>query len=244
MNFHLGKPILVMLFIALVSGLVVSLRPGQKKADLTIWVFADSHYKTFQPLVKKFAERNHVTINLNILSGRAETLRLGQLFMSDPTSEEIPDVAEVEISLVARFFRPPVDQVGFLPLNGRLKTSGWYDKIVETRFAPWSKEGVIFGVPHDVHPCTITYREDLFREAGVDLPAAKTWPEFQEACLKFERYWKSRGYKYRHALELAEGSADDLQKMLLQRGLNGIDTYGNVYLDKDPRFAQTLAFYA
>jgi arabinosaccharide transport system substrate-binding protein len=243
-NFHLGKPLLVMLIIALISGIAVSLRPGQKKAQLTVWVFADSHYKSFQPLVKNFAEKHNVTVNLNVLSARAEALRLGQLFMSDPTSDQIPDVAEIEIGLVARFFRPPVDQVGFLPLNDLLKKSGWYDQIVETRFAPWTKEGVIFGVPHDVHPCTITYREDLFREAGIDLLAENTWPKFHEACLKFERYWKSRGFKYRHAMELSEGGADDLQKLLLQRGLNGIDTYGNVYLDQDPRFAQTLAFYA
>jgi arabinosaccharide transport system substrate-binding protein len=243
-NFHLGKPLLVMLMIALISGVFVALRPGQGKADLTIWVFADSHYKSFQPLVKKFSEEHHVKINLNILSARAETLRLGQLFMSDPNSDEIPDVAEIEVSLVARFFRPPVDQVGFLPLNKRLKDSGWYDKIVQQRFAQWSKEGTIFGVPHDVHPCTITYREDLFKEAGIDLPAAKTWPQFHEACLKFQQYWKDHGFKYRHALELAEGSADDYQKLLLQRGLNGLDSYGNVWLDKDPRFASTLAFYA
>jgi arabinosaccharide transport system substrate-binding protein len=265
--FHLGKPILVMLVIAVVTGAFVTVRPGQPRGDLTVWVFADSHYKCFVPLVKKFCAEHGIVadrdllqskawdfvyfagatplkVNLNVLSARAEALRLAQLFMSDPNSEQIPDVAEVEIGLVARFFRPPVDQVGFLPLNERLKQSGWYDRIVEERFAPWSKEGVIFGVPHDVHPCTITYRKDLFEQAGVDLPAANTWPKFQEACLKFKRYWRARGYRYRHAMELAEGSADDLQKILLQRGLNPIDSYGNVYLDQDIRYAQTLAFYA
>ena len=47
------------------------------------------------------------------------------------------------------------------------------DKIVAARLAPWSKDGVIFGVPHDVHPVAIAYRDDLFREAGIDLPAAR-----------------------------------------------------------------------
>jgi arabinosaccharide transport system substrate-binding protein len=243
MSFNLGKPILVMLVISLLSGVAVSLRPGQTKADLTIWVFADSHYKPFQSLVEKFSKENHVSVNLNLLSGRAEVVRLGQLFMSDPNSEQIPDLVEMEIGLVGRFFRPPVEEVGFLPLNDRLKQSGWYDRIVQTRFAPWSKEGQIFGVPHDVHPCTITYREDLFREAGIDLAEATTWPAFQTACEKFEAYWRARGYRYRHALELAEGSSDDLQKLLLQRGINPIDSFGNVHL-QEPKVAQTLAFYA
>ena len=34
---------------------------------------------------------------------------------------------------------------------------------------------MIFGVPHDVHPTTLTYRDDLFRQAGIDLSQAKTW---------------------------------------------------------------------
>ena len=89
--------------------------------------------------------------------------------MADPMSEEIPDLVEMEISLVGRFFRPPLKEVGFLPLDAQLDRTGWRDRLLQSRLAPWQKEGVTFGVPHDVHPCTITYRDDLFREAGVDL---------------------------------------------------------------------------
>jgi arabinosaccharide transport system substrate-binding protein len=248
MNFHLGKPILVMLIIALLCGATILLRPSEApRGELTVWVFADAHYKSFQPLVEKFGQQHHCKVNLQILSGRALAVRLNQLFMADPHSDQIPDVVEMEISLVGRFFRPPVQDVGFVPLNdpqnNRLKTSGLYDKIVESRFAPWSKEGAIFGVPHDVHPTTIVYRDDLFREAGVDLAQAKTWPQFHEACLKFKNYWRGKGYLTRHAVELTESSADDLQKILLQRGINAVDNYGNLHLN-DPRVAETLAFYA
>jgi arabinosaccharide transport system substrate-binding protein len=244
MNFHLGKPIFVMLVIALLCGASVMVRPReQPKGELTVWVFADSHYKSFQPLVKTFGKQHNCKVSLNILSGRALAVRLSQLFMADPKSDQIPDVVEMEISLVGRFFRPPVQDVGFEPLNDRLKSSGWYDKIVESRFAPWSKEGTIFGVPHDVHPTTIVYRDDLFREAGVDLSQAKTWPQFHEACMQFKSYWRRKGYPTRHAVELTESSADDLQKILLQRGINPIDSYNQLHLN-DPRVAQTLAYYA
>ena len=36
----------------------------------------------------------------------------------------------VEIGSVGKFFRPAVSHVGFLPLNDRLKSSGWYDRMV------------------------------------------------------------------------------------------------------------------
>jgi len=70
-------------------------------------------------------------------------------------------------------------------------------------------------VPHDVHPVGITYREDLFREAGIDLSAARTWPELQQSCLQFERYWQRRGNKTRHAIELFAAKPDVLLMMLL-----------------------------
>jgi len=243
MSFHLGKPILVMMIIALIAGAVVAMRPAQQKADLTVWVFADSHYKAYLPLIPEFEKQHNVKVNLNILNARALAVRLTSMFMSGEPSDEAPDMVEMEIGLMGRFFRPPIKDIGFMPLNDRLQESGLYDRIVQTRFAPWSKEGVIFGVPHDLHPCVIVYRDDLFREAGVDLTTAKTWPQYHEACLKFRDYWVGRGFKTRHALELPESSSDYLQVMLLQRGINPIDGYGNIHLE-DPRTAATLAFYA
>jgi arabinosaccharide transport system substrate-binding protein len=243
MNFHLGKPILVMIVLSLLSGLVVLARPSEKKAELTLWVFAHSHHKTFVPLCEKFARDNNVTINLNLLNGRALVVRLGQLFMADLSDEEIPDLVEMEIGLVGRFFRPPLHEVGFRPLDDYLQRSGWGERLIKSRLAPWQKEGVTFGVPHDVHPCTITYRKDLFKEADVDLAQAKTWKQFHEECLKFTRYWRGRGFRTRHAFELPESSSDYVQAMLLQRGINPIDSFGNVYID-DPKVAETIAFYA
>ena len=243
MSFHLGKPILVMMVIALVAGVVVAVRPSQEKADLTVWVFADSHYKAYQPLIPKFEKEHHVKVNLNVLSARALGVRLTSMFMAEQASDEVPDLVEVEISLIGRFLRPPPQDIGFLPLNDRLKESGLDDRIVQSRFAPWSKKGEIFGLPHDLHPCVMVYRDDLFREAGVDLTQAKTWPQYHQACLKFRDYWISRGFKTRHALELPESSSDYFQALLLQRGINPIDDYGKIHLE-DPRVASTLAFYS
>lgn len=253
MNFHLGKPILVMLIVACLSGLVVAVRPNQRKADLTVWVFADSHYKSFAPLIPKFEQKTGKTVNLNLLNMRSVNTRLGQLFMSDTASEEIPDLVEMEISMIGRFFRPPEKHVGFLPLEPYLRRSGWYDKIVETRFAPWSKDGVIFGVPHDVHPMVLTYRHDLFwgTEAAdgtvdgpqIDLTKVRTWRDFHEAGVTFELYWQSRGHRSRHAIRLPEASSEYIIVMLLQRGINIVDNSGKVHL-ADPRVAEVVAFYA
>ncbi len=199
----------------------------------------------------------------------------------------MPDATEIEIGGIGRYFRPPVDQVGFLPLNKLLSDSGfreinslddpgqegwnarlrsdgviytfrhsrwipnssrsrpdaWIDRIAAARLAPWTKKGIIFGVPHDVHPVSLTYRDDLFREAGVDLSSAGTWGQFQAMCRTFQDYWTRHGYPLRHALQLPRANSDYVVIMLQQRHVNVVDREGGVHL-ADPDVAGTIAFYA
>lgn len=251
---NLGKPILVMLVIAAVSGAGLCLRPGPApRPEMVLWVFSESHARTYRgdgqqmsqqpPLVELYRRRTGTSVGVQLLSARAENVRLESIFMSDIQGPEVPDLAEIEIGFIGRFFRPPLAEIGFLPLNDYLAKSGWMDKVVKARFAPWTKEGKIFGIPHDVHPVTITYRKDLFDEAGVDLEKPATWPEFQEACLRFQAYWTAHGRPDRHAIELTSATPDDILKMLLQRHINLIDDYNRIFLD-DPKTVKTVAFYA
>ena len=231
-----------MVVVALIAGSAIALRPAPRETNLTVWTFADPHFRTYQPLARAFEQRTGQTITVNLVQGRAKNIRLQSSFMSGDV-EAVPDLVEMEISSIGQFFRPPVPDVGFVDLTQRLKDSGWYDRIVQTRFAPWSKRGHIFGVPHDVHPVVVTYRHDLFREADIDLPSCTTWPAFHDALVAFERYWHARGYPRRHAIELPAATADYVTVMLLQRGINLVDDRDRVFL-ADPRVAHTIAFYA
>lgn len=260
MSFPLGKPILVMIALALAGSTLVLLRRPAKSADLTAWVFDQSHANIlrsgglsgrppflgiYQPsLAEEYQKLSGRSVGVNLISSRALDIRLLSLFMSDGPSRRagMPDLAEVEINSVGKYFRPPLDDVGFLPLNRYLEESGLDQRIVATRFAPWTKEGVIFGVPHDVHPTTLTYRRDLFDEAQVDLSTAHTWSEFQAKCLQFQIYWAAREHP-RAAMELRGASSDLLTVMLLQRGVNILDDHNRVHLN-EPKVANTVAFYA
>ena len=255
MSFHLGKPILVMLCLSIVSGSAIFMRRAPHSADVNLWLFADGHARMYRDptkqadgtrspsLVDQFRVVTGRSVNVNLIAGKALDVRLMSLFMSgDNDGTRTPDLAEIEIGSVGKFFRPPTAQVGFLPLNDYLKKSGWMDRIVPSRLAQWSKDGQIFGVPHDLHPTTLSYRKDLFDQAGVELDSVKTWPEFQSRCLEFQRYWAGKGHR-RYAIGLSTTSADTIMLLLLQRHINLIDSDLSLHLT-DEKVADTMAWYA
>lgn len=243
MSFPLGKPILVMLAISIVTGMFIALSPSQPVADITLWTFTNTHTDAYQSIVGSFEKEHARRVEIQMINGRAEGVRLESMFMSGQGPPVLPDVVELPITYVGRFFRPPLDEIGLLPLNNYFKQGGWDKRLSPMRVATWSKRGVIFGVPTDIHPVGIVYRKDLFIEAGIDLEAAATWPQFQDMCVKFQDYWRCRGFPTRHAIELPQSSSGVLTAMLLQRGINLVDQYDQVHIN-EPRVAQTVAFYA
>ena len=289
MSFPLGKPVLVMLLIAVAGGAGMVAWPAERRhADVRVWTFADSHARSYDAVLPAYHAANPgVTADVEIVAYNALNVRLISMFMSGRRGADAPDLAEVEIGAVGQYFRPPVREVGFLSLDDFLRNSGareipsvdapgergwnarlagttdvythdgtawarnparatpdmWIDRIVAARTAPWTKDGRIFGVPHDVHPVVLAYRHDLFTEAGVDLPAATTWPAFHDACLRFQQYWAAKGFPYRHAVELTEAKADQLLILLNQQNINPVDDRGQIHLT-DPKVARTIAFYA
>jgi hypothetical protein len=338
MNFPPGKPILLLIVIAIFSGGGLMLFPPASRGpgNLVVWTFADSHAREYRAAAPRFTQLSGQRVSMEVISSQGLNSLLSSMFMSGNAANALPDAAEIEISSVGEFFRPPTVAVGFLPLNDFLEHGGyrrirsladpgqpgwnalhvpdskiyvrnhgqwlaaatagwpdwipgtgdrvirslavggeegwrarwepeshvyhydgahwqpdparnrpdaWIDRLLASRLAPWTKAGVIFGVPQDVNPVTITYRADLFAKAGIDLAAATTWPKFQDACLRFQAYWANKGFRDRHAIELSHQSSDDLETMLLQRHLNLIDA-DHISHMTDPVVLQTLLFYA
>jgi arabinosaccharide transport system substrate-binding protein len=251
MSFPLGKPALALIAVAIITGAVILSRPEQPRADLELWTFAQTHADLYATLKDSAAAETGGSVNIRLIPNNALNIRLVSLFLADRSGAELPDVVEIRQDALGRYLAAPADQIGFCPLNDFLNAPEhrWIDRIVRQRFAPYTKDGRIFGLPHDVHPVTLTYRADLFAEAGVDLEAPSpgfdfvTWPDFQARSLQFQDYWRKRGVGERWALDLYSANADILAALLLQRGVNLIEPDGRLRLT-DPLVADTLLFYA
>src|SRR5207248_10032878 len=99
MNFHLGKPVLAMIAVAMISGgLMLLFRPPQR-AEMKVWVFADSHANSYKKgeggkpsLIEQYQKLHGVRVDVSLIAAKAEDIRLMAIFGSD--SGDVPDLAE------------------------------------------------------------------------------------------------------------------------------------------------------
>ncbi len=233
--FPFGKAAFAMLLLALFSGGWLALHPPpHKKSTLTMWTFARNHYLSYQKAVADF-EATHpgVTVNVELVSNNALAARLQSAFQADL---DVPDICEIEISSAGTFFRGPVNHIGFADLTDRIHQSGLWDEMVQSRFAPYTTRGRIFGLPHDVHPVQLAYRRDLFEQLGIDANKLQTWDDFIAAGRKIT----VPGSCY--MAEFSDSDTNALELALFQRGGGYFDPEGNCILDSETA-VQTLLWY-
>ena len=248
MSFPPGRPIILLLLFAMI-GSVGLLWHRADQVDQVVWVFDPSHADTYQlasgeqpSLLQLYQQQTGRKVQVQLMAARALDARLLSLILSDARGKNVPDLVEIEIGSVGKYFRASPDHNGLLPLDELVQKDPLAQQLLPARLATWSSGGHLFGIPHDVHPVSITYRQDLFAAAGVNLAACQTWAEFHEALLRYQQYWQQQG-QTRRGMQLARWNSSDLMIMLYQQGVQLIDSQQHLHLD-DPRVAKTMAFYA
>lgn len=226
-----------------------ALRALDRPIDLCVWVFDPSHVLTYtqpsgdQPsLVESYRQQSGQSVEVKLIPARALDARLLSLTLSAAQGETVPDLVEIEIGSVGKYLASSSAVRGLWPLDEFLRTDPAAADLLPTRLATWSADGHVFGIPRDVHPVSLSYRADLFAEAGVDLSAVRTWSDFREKCLQYQQYFAARGIR-RRALQLGRWTASDLMIMLHQQRIELIDRASMRPTLSDPRIAATIAFY-
>lgn len=226
-------PMLIMALGLVAAGWQLLHPIGRSGADLRVWTFADIHYRAYKRAVPEFEHKFGKKIDLQLVHGVAVTSRLRAAFWADL---DVPDLVEVEISSAGTFFRGPLEDLGFIDWTPWLKATGYYDRIVKTRFAPYTSRGKIFGLPHDVHPVMLAYRRDLFEELGIDPEKLQTWDDFIREGRRITIPQK------RYMIQLSDTSAWSMEPFLFQRDGGYFDADGNVTMDNDVAL-KTLLWY-
>jgi arabinosaccharide transport system substrate-binding protein len=234
-SFPFGAAALCILTLSVLSGAWLALHPVQQKTStLTLWISAPEHQKSYLDAVPSFeAAHPGVTVDVQLVGPQAVTTRLQAAFGSDL---DVPDLVEVPIDFAGSFFRGPIEHVGFADLTDRIHQAGLWDKMVRSRFAPYTSRGRIFGLPHDVHPIQLAYRRDIFEKEGIDARRIKTWDDF----IRIGR--KLTIPNQRYMIELFDYRDAHLAACLFQRGGGYFNPQGDCIFDNEIA-VQTMRWY-
>lgn len=166
----------VIVILAFGASLGVSLLRPRVTDGVSFWVFSESHFKVYQPLVADWNRREPArAVAISQIHIRALERRVTSGFLA---ATPVADILAVERPLAAKAFIGPLESVGFLDLTERLRDSGLLPRIAPASLSPWTSRGHIFGVPLDVHPVLLAYRADLVEAAGIDVSQIETWDDY------------------------------------------------------------------
>ncbi|MCC5842814.1 MAG: extracellular solute-binding protein [Verrucomicrobia bacterium] len=225
----MGPAPLLVFGVAVVSAGLLFLAPAQRSgANLVFWTFSPDHHNAYLRVVPAFEEAHGVSADVLLVHGTAINQRLSSAFWA---RANVPDMVEVENTQSGQFFRGPIDQVGFRDLRPWLEASGMLDRIPENRLAPYTHQGRIFGIPHDVHPMMLAYRADLLdpllEQAGLTIDDLDTW----DAYIAFARdHVRPTG---RYMLQLEDAAGYNFEPFLYQAGGDFFNADGEVIFDSD-----------
>lgn len=237
-KFPFGNAALAILVMALLAGSWLAAHPaGKRDATLTLWVFAKEHRENYLNVLPTFlAKHPGVTVDIQLVANNTLAARLQAAMVADV---DVPDMCEIEITQAGTFFRGPLQSVGFLDLTDRIHRTGLWDQLVQARFSPYTKQGRIFGLPHDVHPVALAYNRVAFDELGIDSDKIKTWDDFIAVG---HRVTKPTGANPRYLIELSDSNQDQFEPLFFQRGGAHFDANGNCVMDSEIA-VQTMKWY-
>ncbi len=245
-GFPLGRTPLVMLVLFVIAALAMGFESEPEGQRLTYWVFARTHYDDYQTAKVRFeADHPGWTVDIKLVDSPSLLNRLTAAFVRGSGA---PDAVEIEISAIGRFFKGPAEAVPFedlTELGARYGDAGWEERVVRSRFAPWSYRGRIFGMPQDLHPVVMMYRQDLFAAAGYDsLPSAvQTWDDFIRVARQVAVPRSLKPERPRFAIAMHHADTWAFWQLLHQNDGTIYDDAGNVTIDGPPGL-QVLQLFA
>lgn len=206
----------LLLVLAALSSLGVLLWKPSEKEGMEFWIFSRNHLQQFQPRLEKWnAEHPDQKAHLSLITLSALERRLLSSFYAGipPAS-----LVELEVSTAPRFFAGPIESLGFIDLTDRIREEGIDEIILPASFSPWTTRGHIMGIPNDVHPVLLAYRQDLVEEAGIDLSRVETWDDYFAAMKPLMADNNNDGRPDRYLLSFSLTNAMQLEVWMMQGG--------------------------
>ena len=232
MLLQFGKAPFFLLLLAVATGLGVLYTHGryeEARPDLVLMTHAKLHADIYLRKLPEFERKYGVKVDVQVTEEVALRTRLLAAFAA---GTPVPDLVEIPQD-AALFLRGPIRDIGFLDITQWVQSEKLEERMVASRFSMWQRKGVLFALPHDVHPVMLAYRADIVEDQlGIDVSRIETWDDFAAMARGIVRYG-GNGEKARYALEFQNDGGYLLQTLLLQRGVGLFDAAGDVTFDNE-----------
>lgn len=189
--------------------------PSGEENEVLMWYQAENHEPEYSGRKAEFEEMFGITLNYEILGRDAMTKKLPTTLMA---GTGFPDILEQNAGDIVGFMKGDDSQIPMVALNDFIDNSPYKDQVLPSRYARYTKDGKIYGAPHDVHPIVFLYNEALWQDAGVDVTTIETWDDLLAACESIGTEMTADDGSPR--FQLMEGlNASVLPTMMLQNGV-------------------------
>ncbi|AGT32229.1 arabinose-binding protein [Geobacillus genomosp. 3] len=146
---------------------------------LTLWTFGEQHAEFFEFMADEWNKKNpNKKIQLETTVYPYEDMH-NKLLLSLQSGVGAPDIADIEISRFSNYLKGKPQLVELNDIIEPVK-----DKVIQSRFDIYSKNGKYYGIDFHVGATVIYYNKELLDKAGVDPDQIVTWDDFKEAGKK------------------------------------------------------------
>ena len=216
--------------LSLSSNLTVALASQKEEITITYWTFDRLYIKVLEDGLPEWLKRYpQYKINLDFMTHPGANEMYTKMLTTLATSKGTPDFIDIEISWFSRFMKHDIAEqflVDLTPLIGE-------EREKYLRWQPYMYKGKIYGVETALCPVVYYYREDIFREVGVETPI-ETWKDFVIAGRKL----KAGGH---FAAAVPTKYIGSFMMLFQQQGGNFFDKEGNFAL-AGPKAVEVLKF--
>jgi len=199
---------------------------------LTYWTFTAIHKTFYADMLERWNAANPTKqIDLTMTDYPNVDMH-NKLLLALQSGVGAPDIVDININFFTNFLKGDIQ---LLPLNRVVDPVRKY--FVPSRFAIYSKNGIVYGLPTHVGATVVYYNKEITDKAGVDIDQINTWDDFVAAGKKV---MAATGVPMT-AFEVTDQRP--FWPMIVQQGSDYVDGNGNVILDNDINIRTLQAMY-
>ncbi len=186
---------------------------------LDIWTFIELHQKFYTNMAEKWNKANpDKKVKLTLSNMQYDDMH-NKLSLALESGKGAPDVVDIELGRFPAFM---TGKIGLMDLTDAI--APYKDKVVQSRLDIYSKGGAYYGFPTHVGTTVAFYNDNLLKKADVDYTTIKTWDDFKNAGVKYQ---KATGKTFACVETTAQWMVN---LMLAQKGGDYLDADGKLDL--------------